>query len=353
MSIFMGNVNDFEDNEEILDDFDIILNEIEEEEERQKDLQSAVPDIFGLKETKRSKSSKPTQKEFLDLVDGVTQKHENDRISKPRQNGIGSRKLYTGGTVSDFFMNGLQKVWEMDSDYQEDLTRLLMTEIRKVPECILDDYVEYLKGMNSFMNVNEEYMPVIFGDSIRSVEYGVFESEVENRYDGRFMIPLRFLDNTIQGFVGWSPVDNPLEPTIKYLYPKKEILKKANILFCTQDVYRRALRDGYLCLTDGLFDAISLNVIGINAASFCGSAITEFHKYALSKIKHKIIVPDNDEAGTKLYNNAKFLMSNVHAITQTETKDIDDYLKDEERINKLKSEFELWKSVGFIGNLTL
>ena len=328
MSIFMGNVNDFEDEKDDLDDFNLILSEIEEEEERQRDLQSAVPDIFGLKEAKKNKSSKPTQKEFLDLVDGVTKKHENDRITKPKQNGIGSRKLYTGGTVSDFFMNGMQKVWDMDGDYQEDLIRLLMSEIRNVPECILDDYVKYLKGMHAFMNVNEEYMPTIFGESIRSVEYGVFESEVENRYDGRFMMPLQFLDNTVQGFVGWSPVDNPLEPSIKYLYPKKEILTKANVLFCTKDIFKKALQDGYLCLTDGLFDSISLNVIGINAASFCGSAITEFHKYALSKIKHKIIVPDNDTAGTKLWNNAKFLMSNVHAIIQAETKDIDDYLKD-------------------------
>lgn len=378
MSIFLGKVDDFNDNEEFMDEssdleeetaeeaidemeededeldaFDVILNEIEDEEERQRDLQSAVPDIFGLKETKKNKSAKPTQKEFLDLVDGVTKKHKNSSGTKQIQNGIGSRKLRTGGTVSDFFMNGMQKVWEIDSDYQEDLIRLLMSEIRKIPDCILDDYVKYLRNMQAFMNANEDYMPTIFGESIRSLEYGVYDSEVSNRYEGRFIMPLRFLDNTVQGFVGWSPVDNPLEQTIKYLYPKKEILKKANVLFCTKEIYLKALRDGYICLTDGLFDAVSLNVIGINAASFCGSAITEFHKYALSKIKHKIIVPDNDTAGTKLLDNAKFLMSNVHAIFQTETKDIDDYLKDEERIRYLREEFDLWKSIDFIGNLTL
>ena len=228
-----------------------------------------------------------------------------------------------------------------------------MREIRKIPEEYLKDYVDRLVAVGSFFNPNEDYLEIAFGKEICNPKYGIFDDSGYSRYLLRLMMPLRFLDGSVVGFVGYSPVNNEEGRSIKYLYPRKGVLEKSRLIATEPEVFRKALKDGYICLTDGYFDAFSLNVYGINAASLCGSAVTKYHKLLLSKIPKKIIIPDNDKAGTKLESIVKRMWNKSGAIHQTEAKDIDEWLLNSNNIIKLQNEFNNWRELGFIGDLNI
>lgn len=333
-----------------LDMLSIVLNETEKEETIAKELEG-TDDIFGIKEMLMSKSinmesnnkfkkGKMTERDLEIMVSrksqaSLTELNINEQISK------------------GLLQAGINKIWELDGEYQEDILSNFMKDIRNVPEDYLKDYVSRLKSIGAFFNPNDEYMEEVFGSEITQSRYGIYESDGSNKYTMRLMMPLRFFDNSVVGFVGYSPVENTEGRTIKYLYPRKEVLEKSRILATEVDVFRRAIKDGYICLTDGYFDAFSLSVYGINAASLCGSAITKFHKIFLSKIKTKIIIPDNDKAGTKLEKIVKTLWPNSKAIYQSCTKDIDEYLCNSAHIKHICSEFEEWKMRGFLSDLDL
>ena len=338
--------NDEENEEDPFDMLSIVLNETEKEEKVAKGLED-TDDIFGLKEMLLAKSLESDEK----LKKGkMSEKQLKDMTS--RKTGITLSEINIIDQINKGFLQaGLNKIWEMDGEYQEEILRDFMRDIRNIPENYLDAYVNRLKSIGAFFNPNDEYMKIVFGSEITQSRYGIYDSDESNKYTMRLMMPLRFFDNSIVGFVGYSPVENTEGRTIKYLYPRKEVLEKSRILATEVDVFKKAINDGYICLTDGYFDAFSLNVYGINAASLCGSAVTKYHKLFLSKIKTKIIIPDNDKAGTKLEKTIKTLWPNSRAIHQSETKDIDEFLGNSSNIEKICKSFNDWGRRGFLQDL--
>lgn len=332
-----------------LDLLSIVLNETDKEKKVKKAL-SNNEDIFGLKEVLINQSI-DLDRESIKKGKMTDQqlKKVTERKKEIKLSGLNFYEQIDVGILQ----GGINKIWELDYEYQENILRDFMKDIRGIPEEYLEQYVARLKKVGAFFNPNDEYMKVVFGSEITQSRYGLYNDAEENKYCMRLMMPLRFFDNSIVGFVGYSPVENEEGRTIKYLYPRKEILEKSRILATEVEVFKKAMKDGYICLTDGYFDAFSLNVYGINSASLCGSAITKFHKLFLSKIKTKIIIPDNDKAGTKLENNIKNLWKNSRAIHQSETKDIDEYLGNVNNIKHICKKFEEWKDIGFIGDLML
>lgn len=247
---------------------------------------------------------------------------------------------------------GIEKIWKEDVEYQVKAIQKVLEEQRKIKDQeYLLDYMEYLCNMGAFFVPDSGYMIDMFGEEITLDSYGVYKYGTECRYTDKLCLPIRFLDGYVVGFVGYSPVTET-NPT-KYLYPESTTLRKSVVLFCQPEEFRQSLREEYVVLTDGLFDAISLGVLGINSASLCGSAITDFHKLALSKIKTKIIAFDNDTAGRKLFGKGKELLSNCKGIMQPFTNDLDDFLKDKARREDFLNKFEVWKRNNFLGNLRL
>lgn len=335
------------DEEGELDLLSIVLEE-EDKIEKVKTSLSDSEDIFGLKEhflknkLDRESEVKKGKMTSIQLERMTGRKNENELT-------VGSSGMLLDTGVLE---TGLSRIWEIDSEYQEEMLNLFMGDIRKIPEEYLNKYVAELKRIKAFFNPNDEYMVKVFGEEIKSPRYGLYVDDF-NKFSMRLMMPLRFLDGTLVGFVGYSPVENEEGRTIKYLYPRKEILEKSRILAIDPENFKESLKDGYICLTDGYFDAFSLNVYGIHAASLCGSAVTEYHKLLLSKFKKRIIIPDNDSAGTKLERIVKGLWRNSSAIHQNVTKDIDEYLCDASRIVQITEKFSEWKSRRFIGDLCL
>lgn len=331
-----------------MDLLSIVLDETEKENTVKKAL-SDTDDIFGLKEVLLNKSIELESQTKKGKMTDQQLKNITSRTKEVKLTGLNFSEQISHGLLK----SGLDRIWELDGEYQEDILHDFMQDIRGIPKDYLDKYVERLKSIGAFFNPNDDYMKTVFGSEITQPRYGIYDDAEENRYTMRLMMPLRFFDGSIVGFVGYSPVENTEGRTIKYLYPRKEVLEKSRILATEVNVFKKAMEDGYICLTDGYFDAFSLNVYGINAASLCGSAVTKFHKLFLSKIKTKIIIPDNDKAGTKLEGVIKNLWPNSRAIHQAETKDIDEFLGKAENIEKMCGEFKNWRNRGFIGDLML
>jgi DNA primase len=167
----------------------------------------------------------------------------------------------------------------------------------------------------------------------------------------RLAMPVRLLDDTIVGFIGYTDKDDfneNNESFIKYLYPPKYVLKKSKYMYVTRQEFKKAIEEDYICIVDGLFDQKALEACGINAVSLCGSALTGEHKLYLDAIKHKIIIADNDSAGRKLASDIKAVWPTAVEIYQTQTKDIDAFLRIASRMTVLKNTIELMNQEGFI-----
>lgn len=274
---------------------------------------------------------------------------------------------------------GVQHIWATDEEMQLACLESLITQIRGVsdPDIVARD-VESLVRIGAFYVPDDYYMIMHFGDSITKYEYGLYRGN-QCTIAGRLAIPMEFLDGGIYGFIGYSnesdqpssyEVSNeeisaeisklagvPSEETsleegapttfIKYLYPPQFVMEKARYMFIDREEYIKALKDGYICITDGVFDKHRLSSMGYNAVSLCGSNLTKWHRYYLSFIPHKIVIADNDSAGVKLARICKSQLDGCVQLSFPVTKDIDDFLKTKEGIAQFESAFSVMQDSNF------
>lgn len=307
-------------------------------------------DGFGLHEKKfdplgisRFYANSSSRKSQISRVTLELEKFEKtkDRSAKPHI-----------GAIGDFLEQGIRHVWTEDSAYQREVLQQVFQQVRHMPNEMIEVYLDVCQRNGIFANFQEWYLVDLYGEDIYSQEFGLYTSNQIDKYSNRILIPLRFLNDEICGFIGYSPLASNSDGTCpKYIYPNAAVIQKAMIMYCTTGGYVKAIRDGYVCITDGLFDAITLNALGINALSLCGSALTKYHKLFLSKIQHKIVIPDNDAAGTKLLELLQHNCSNVSAIYRESSKDIDDYLKDTQNREEFLTRFHRWRLQNFLGSL--
>lgn len=245
---------------------------------------------------------------------------------------------------------GLRKIWTEDREYQTYAIKNILQMVRGVENGAVDNLLNYLIADGMFYVPNDIYMSDIFGEEIKDINYGIYLGDI-CKLTYRLAMPVRLLDNSIVGFIGYSNKDDFNEGNegfIKYLYPPKSVLKKSNYLYITRDEFKKAIEDNYICIVDGLFDQKSLEASGINAVSLCGSTLTDMHKLYLDRIKHKIVIADNDSAGRKLVKDIKRVWYDIVEIIQYDTKDIDSFLTTPSRILLLKNTIDQMKREGFI-----
>lgn len=297
------------------------------------------------------------QKMTNEILDEMSYKASSKRKKKTAKEIQEKTSLFYVKQVSkhnSILKEGISRVWREDSEYQKSILTQILSEDRAVCDWMIPLYLEYFEKTGMFYNPTSNYMIEVFGAAIQNVEYGVFTPTGVNRYERRLMMPLEFFDETICGFVGYSAVntDKNIGKTIKYLYPDKSILKKGKVMFITREELAKSNKDGYICITDGLFDKITLQALDINAGSCCGSAITSIHKIALNQVKKKIIIPDNDPAGTSFLNKFYELYgTDCKACIQTEENDIDEYLRSGIYTEQFLDKFEQWEKSEFKANL--
>lgn len=248
----------------------------------------------------------------------------------------------------------VETIWTIDREMQTDCLEKLSSQVRNVTDPdIIEKDVQMLKSLGAFFVPDDYYLTDLLGERITQFKYGIYRGSEMCTLAERLAVPLRRMNGTIFGFVGYSDksvelsidedeetgATNMLEEEVsqrsKYLYPPKHVYEKAKYLYCEPSWFRSAIEKGYVAITDGLFDTIRLNQNGIPAVSICGSALSRWHVLYLSFIKNKIIIADNDNAGARLAGDCRKLMPECKQISFPNNKDIDDVLKTKEGIGAL------------------
>lgn len=248
------------------------------------------------------------------------------------------------------YTTGLNRIWTEDATVQRDILGDFLTNIRGLSGEPQEKLLEYIIKDKMFYVPNDIYMLDIFGEEITTYNLGLYSNGMCNLCY-RLAMPVRLLDDTVVGFIGYSNKDDFDENNqafIKYRYPPKYVLAKNRYMYVTREELINAYKEQYICIVDGLFDQKALVANGINAVSLCGSSVTEYHKLYLDSIKHKIVIADNDDAGRKMVRDLKKVWSDIVEIRQDKTKDIDGYLHTVERISELKDTVKIMKREGFL-----
>lgn len=248
-----------------------------------------------------------------------------------------------------FYEDGIAKIWNEDREYQEAALNGILESIRNVQGEAKERLFEYLKADGMFYVPSDIYMSDIFGDTIMEFHNGLYVDDM-CKLCFRLAMPVRLLDDTCVGFIGYSNKDDFNEDNpafVKYLYPPKYILQKSRYMYITRKEFLKALSENYICIVDGLFDQKALEANGINAVSLCGSAVTEYHKMYLNAIKHKVIIADNDAAGRKMAADLKRIWPTSVEIYQDKSKDIDSFMHTTERVEEIQEIISQMKTEGF------
>lgn len=273
----------------------------------------------------------------------------------------------------------VDSVWRNDADLQTEFLKVLVSDIRHVSdESIQEQDIAYLRSLGAFYIPDDIYLKMVVGDEVTQYKYGVYRYGYCTLSE-RLAIPMWTPNGRVIGFIGYSnsgvdetvsveDIDNfeatnmfseldssdidsesddiheavssskgKLGIVIKYLYPPSYVMTKGKYIFCHPSWFKKALADGYVCITDGIFDAIRLNQNGINAFSLCGSKLTDWHKLYLSLFDKIIVIHDNDSAGVALANKCCKELNNCSKLSFVGTKDIDDFLKSADNIKLFKS----------------
>jgi hypothetical protein len=233
------------------------------------------------------------------------------------------------GFGGDFLLPGFDE--KVDRLYREDhvsqahYLSVLGEEVRMIS-------LEVLMKYRCFFVPNDDYLRFWWGESCRNPEYELYD------YDGRcvvnncIVVPCRLLNGSVVGWTAFNPFIKYGEGEGSYYFnPSEYLFKRGNYLFCHPDVFKSALSDGYIIVTDGVFDCLSLTGCGLNSCSVLGSSVNARSVFCLKFVDKVYVSIDNDEAGLRLLSGVRRFIPNARFIKQGREKDVDDLLKTEVR----------------------
>ncbi len=153
-------------------------------------------------------------------------------------------------------------------------------------------------------------------------------SEVEDRFRGRLIFPLRDYRGQVVGFAG-RIIEESDEP--KYInIPETLLYKKRQTVFGLDLAKEEIQKKGEVFIVEGEFDMITPYSLGIkNIVAIKGSAITREQLLLLKRFARKIVfLLDNDEAGREAvyrgFENAKGLDVELYVAVLDFAKDPDE-----------------------------
>lgn len=240
----------------------------------------------------------------------------------------------------------INKVWETFEEPQTLLLENIARNIRKIDESLIPTVVSDWKKAGMFFLPNSQLLPNLVGDWIKDPQYGIYDISGTCNLTARLLIPLRTLNDSVIGFVGYNK-ETSRSDYVKYMYPYS-FFKKKKYLYMDREEWLRAYEEQVVVIVDGLFDKRMLNLLGIPACSLCGSELSEYHKLYLNRIKHKVILADNDSAGCKLAETCKRELNAIQWYLTGEFKDIDEVISTGKYQDKILESWENLKKGGFL-----
>lgn len=233
-------------------------------------------------------------------------------------------------SLDTIYRKGIERVWDEDSSSQANYINAVLTA--RNMKCM------ELNKLHAFFIPNDHYVERFFGSEILNPMYGFYDKIGTCCYWNNCLVfPIYNVADKIVSVVGFNPFRYVEAKEKKdwslnyYIYADSQHFKKGAHLFYLEGAYSRALDEGYLFLTDGIFDTISLQTVNFISAALMGSSVTSEIAALLRFIKRLIVVIDNDEAGQKLANDLMRVHPQVTIVKQKLTKDIDDLLKGDRR----------------------
>lgn len=237
---------------------------------------------------------------------------------------------------SEMVKEGINKIYTEDLESQRNFIRDIAEVAREMEPDILFDF-------DAFFVPNNEYMSVMFSPLIRGFKYDCYTSEGACLWIGHLVFPIYDVLNEPVGFVGFSPInklkskeDAEFKGIRVYRDSNKSVFEKSRYLFALKGVYERALEEGYIILTDGVFDTISLTQNNLVAGAFLGSYVSDELIAFLKFVPRVYISRDNDETGVKLSMNLRRKLPQLREIRQNAFKDMDELLKSKHKEDFLK-----------------
>lgn len=177
---------------------------------------------------------------------------------------------------------------------------------------------------------NDEYLRS-YDPTIIEPDAGLYSEEGHCLWTGCLLFPILDLVGDVRGFAAFDPfvyadVHNGGGGNY-YIYSSGSIMSKKCYMLGAVGVYKKAYEDDYLCITDGIFDTVSLTNAGFNAMALMGSSLTPEILFQLRFIKNVILVQDNDDAGLLLGQKLQKLHKGGQIFKQRYAKDYDGAIK--------------------------
>lgn len=248
---------------------------------------------------------------------------------------MGKIRWYTLNDFSNLVLEGLQRIWEEDKQSQLNYLDIIAAARHTTPDL--------LRRVDAFFVPNDEYLKYYFSSDISDPSYDCYFDSGLCKWSNCLVIPIYNIANEVVAFGGFNPLlyakshEENGEHYNYYLYSDKTLFKKGDYIYCPKGIQEKALLDGYIFVTDGIFDTISLVGAGFNAASLMSSSLTSEIVVQLRMYDRVILVCDNDEAGLKLRTKALRMLPKATVFSQGRTKDIDELLNSEYRDDVIKS----------------
>lgn len=218
-----------------------------------------------------------------------------------------------------------RRVMEEDAESQRHFLQVI-SEVRGAQ-------YKNLENFQAMFVPNDEYLK-LYDKTVGEFSAGLYSEEGYCLWTNQLLFPITDIVGDIRGFAAFDPfvyadVHSGEGTGNYYTYSSGSLLNKKLFMLGANGVFKKAYDDGYLCITDGVFDTVALNSLGVNAMALMGSNLSPEILFQLRFIKRVILVQDNDNAGLQLGNKLLKMHRGAEIFKQKYSKDFDGALRSE------------------------
>lgn len=232
-----------------------------------------------------------------------------------------------------------KEIYNRDENQIEYVSKL--AEVRGLkPETLIDNKCFYI--------TSPEYIETLFHDLPLYKDHLQITTSRNTLWKKRLVIPIRDFYGNVYGFVGWDKFSEGA----KYVEYSAELYRKSLLKVLGLDKIKTMMGTNYLIITEGSFDYFRGIENGLSIIANLGVTFNKNLTPLLRRFDTIFTAYDNDDAGKKNINTISRLHKNTYHIRFKDKviegdnekiikQDLDDVLKDENNVKRLKQEIEL------------
>ncbi len=227
----------------------------------------------------------------------------------------------------------LTNIYDQDLAMQEEVLTAVATEVRRSPAL-----TQTFLNNKMFFAGWDDYIKERGGSFLTEPSLDLYDKYGQLKDVGKLWIPLYDLRDDCIGFGFYD--DGTANPGAPVKYRMQRTFEVSKYINVRRQTYIDAIKDGYIFVCDGFMDKYHIEAYDMHSASLYGSSLSTHKLHLLKAIDNVILCMDNDEAGVRLANTMTSLLPNVHILKQQSGKDMDDYLKNNDKHHALLTEYK-------------